>query len=192
MGMSLRVPTPARIASWVIGALSLVAPLLTTVLRSSVTDTHGIKAFRMSVTAPVVGVVGSRQDLFDTDYEPIAGTDPQLKGPLNCVPSGSQAAAYFAVRVLTDATIPTNGGCFRPVTLKLPYEINELEFIAKIGASFLILSVGPSSQVASVKDLVAAARAKPGQIVLSSSGGFMHFVSAMFKSQAGFDGVIAL
>ena len=50
----------------------------------------------------------------------LPGTDPQLKGPLNCVPSGSQAAAYFAVRVLTDATIPTNGGCFRPVTLKLP------------------------------------------------------------------------
>src|SRR5688572_21421848 len=50
----------------------------------------------------------------------LAGTDRQLKGPLNCVPSGSQAAAYFAVRVLTDPTIPTNGGCFRPVTLKLP------------------------------------------------------------------------
>jgi N-methylhydantoinase B len=50
----------------------------------------------------------------------LAGTDPQLDGPLNCVPSGSQAAAYFAVRVLTDASIPTNGGCFRPVTLKLP------------------------------------------------------------------------
>src|SRR5687767_6175572 len=50
----------------------------------------------------------------------LAGTDPQLKGPLNCVPSGSQAAAYFAVRVLTDPTIPTNGGCFRPVALKLP------------------------------------------------------------------------
>ncbi len=50
----------------------------------------------------------------------LTGTDAQLKGPLNCVPSGSQAAAYFAVRVLTDASIPTNGGCFRPVTLKLP------------------------------------------------------------------------
>jgi N-methylhydantoinase B/oxoprolinase/acetone carboxylase alpha subunit len=50
----------------------------------------------------------------------LAGTDPQLQGPLNCVPSGSQAAAYFAVRVLTGAAIPTNGGCFRPVSLKLP------------------------------------------------------------------------
>lgn len=48
------------------------------------------------------------------------GTDAQLKGPLNCVPSGAQAAAYYAVRALTDASIPTNGGCFRPVTLHLP------------------------------------------------------------------------
>ena len=48
------------------------------------------------------------------------GTGAQLKGPFNCVPSGSQAAAYFAVRALTDPTIPTNAGCFRPVTLHLP------------------------------------------------------------------------
>ncbi|MBK7470754.1 MAG: hydantoinase B/oxoprolinase family protein [Betaproteobacteria bacterium] len=27
-----------------------------------------------------------------------------------------RAAAYYAVRALTDAQIPTNGGCFRPVT----------------------------------------------------------------------------
>ncbi|MCE2945830.1 MAG: hydantoinase B/oxoprolinase family protein [bacterium] len=50
----------------------------------------------------------------------LAGTSPQVRGPMNCVPSGSQAAAYYAVRVLTDPTIPTNGGCFRPVTLNLP------------------------------------------------------------------------
>jgi N-methylhydantoinase B len=49
-----------------------------------------------------------------------SGTDAQLKGPLNCVPSGAQAAAYYAVRALTDPGIPTNGGCFRPVSLHLP------------------------------------------------------------------------
>lgn len=48
------------------------------------------------------------------------GTDRQLRGPLNCVPSGARAAAYYAVRALTDAQIPTNSGCFRPVTLNLP------------------------------------------------------------------------
>ncbi len=48
------------------------------------------------------------------------GTSPQLKGPFNVVKSGSQAAAYFAVRALTDPSIPTNAGCFRPVSLTLP------------------------------------------------------------------------
>ena len=51
------------------------------------------------------------------DFE---GTSPQVRGPLNCVPSGSLAAACFAVRALTDPRIPTNGGCFRPLSLKLP------------------------------------------------------------------------
>jgi N-methylhydantoinase B len=48
------------------------------------------------------------------------GTSPQVRGPINCVPSGSLAAAYFAVRALTDPNIPSNGGCFRPVTIELP------------------------------------------------------------------------
>jgi N-methylhydantoinase B/oxoprolinase/acetone carboxylase alpha subunit len=48
------------------------------------------------------------------------GTSAQVKGPLNCVPSGSLAAACWAVRALTDPDIPTNGGCFRPISLKLP------------------------------------------------------------------------
>ena len=70
-----------------------------------------------------------------------------------------------------------------PVTLKLPYDpLKALEFVAKIGASFLVLSVGPSLQAKSVNDLLAAARGKPGEIVLSSSGGFMHFATALFTS----------
>src|SRR5690606_24202297 len=48
------------------------------------------------------------------------GTSPQVRGPLNSVPSGAHAAAYYAVRALTDPTIPTNGGCFRPVSVFLP------------------------------------------------------------------------
>ena len=49
-----------------------------------------------------------------------SGTSPQVRGPMNCVPSGSLAAACFAVRALTDPAIPTNAGCFRPITLHLP------------------------------------------------------------------------
>jgi N-methylhydantoinase B/oxoprolinase/acetone carboxylase alpha subunit len=50
----------------------------------------------------------------------LSGTDAQLKGPFNCVPSGIYAASYYAVRALTGAQIPTNAGCFRPVSLHLP------------------------------------------------------------------------
>jgi tripartite-type tricarboxylate transporter receptor subunit TctC len=70
-----------------------------------------------------------------------------------------------------------------PAVMKLPYDpLTALTFVAKIGKSFLVLAVGPALQVTSVKELIAAARAKPGQIVLSSSGGFLHFASALFVS----------
>ena len=45
---------------------------------------------------------------------------PQVRGPVNCSASGALAAAYFAVRVIGDPTIPTNGGCFRPVHVEAP------------------------------------------------------------------------
>ncbi len=48
------------------------------------------------------------------------GTSPQVKGPLNAVPSGTLAAAYYAIRAVTDPAIPSNGGCFRAVSLHLP------------------------------------------------------------------------
>jgi len=66
---------------------------------------------RFEVTATI------RNDEVTLDFE---GTSPQVRGPFNCVPSGAHAAAYFAMHALTDPTIPTNGGCFRPIHLKLP------------------------------------------------------------------------
>ena len=77
-------------------------------------DNDGIeldKPIRIEVAATV------RDGGIEFDF---TGTSPQVRGPLNCVPSGSLAAACFAVRALTDPTIPTNGGCFRPISLKLP------------------------------------------------------------------------
>jgi len=69
-----------------------------------------------------------------------------------------------------------------PVTMKLPFDpMKALVFVSKIGASFLILSVGPSMPVKSVNELLAAAQRKPGEIVIASSGGFMHFASALFQ-----------
>ena len=44
------------------------------------------------------------------------GTSPQVRGPFSMVPSGSYAAACFAVRAVTDPDIPANEGCFRPIS----------------------------------------------------------------------------
>jgi len=80
-----------------------------------------------------------------------------------------------------------------PAVRKLPYDsLTALEFIAKMGASLTILSVTPTLPVSSVKELIALAQAKPGQIVLSSSGGFMHFASALFRTMSKQDFNIVL
>ena len=77
-------------------------------------DNDGIdldKSIRFEVAVTV------KDGTFHCDF---AGTSPQVRGPFNCVPSGSLAAACYAVRAVTDPAIPTNAGCFRPITLELP------------------------------------------------------------------------
>lgn len=58
-----------------------------------------------------------RDGTFHVDF---SGSSPQVRGPFNAVPSGALAAACFAIRAVTDPNIPTNAGCFRPVSLELP------------------------------------------------------------------------
>src|SRR3546814_12929232 len=39
------------------------------------------------------------------------GTDPQIKGPINCPLATTLASVYYTMRCLTDAGIPSNEGC---------------------------------------------------------------------------------
>jgi N-methylhydantoinase B len=50
----------------------------------------------------------------------MTGTDPQVRGPINCVPASTLAAIYYVVKVATDPSIPNNAGCYRPVRAILP------------------------------------------------------------------------
>jgi tripartite-type tricarboxylate transporter receptor subunit TctC len=80
-----------------------------------------------------------------------------------------------------------------PAVRKLPYDpITALEFIARVGTSATLLCVGPSLPVSSVKEMLAVAKSKPGQITLGSSGGFQHFATALFRSLSGQDFNIVL
>jgi N-methylhydantoinase B len=48
------------------------------------------------------------------------GTSRQVRGPFNSVPASTLSAVYYAIRAVSDPTIPNNGGCFRAVDAVLP------------------------------------------------------------------------
>jgi N-methylhydantoinase B len=48
------------------------------------------------------------------------GTSPQVRGPFNAVPASTLSAVYYAVRAISDPSVPNNGGCFRAVDAVLP------------------------------------------------------------------------
>lgn len=49
-----------------------------------------------------------------------SGSDPQVKGPANCVLGVAHSATYCALFSLTDPAMPKNHGCYRPVTIIAP------------------------------------------------------------------------
>lgn len=77
-------------------------------------DNDGV-ALGQPIRVEVAVTIGEGNILFD-----LTGTSPQVKGPMNCVLSAVQSAAFYAVRALTDPEIPNNGGCFRPISLIMP------------------------------------------------------------------------
>lgn len=48
------------------------------------------------------------------------GTSPQLKWPLNAVFGVTLSGVHYALRAVTDPSIPMNEGCFRPVHVNAP------------------------------------------------------------------------
>ena len=73
---------------------------------------------------------------------------------------------------------------------KMPFDpVKDLAPISMIGTGPNAIVVNPGFAAKTVKDLVAAAKAKPGQINYASSGigGFNHFGGELFKTAAGVD-----
>jgi tripartite-type tricarboxylate transporter receptor subunit TctC len=74
---------------------------------------------------------------------------------------------------------------------KLPYDtLRDFEPITQISSRHNVLVVAPSSPYHSVKDVIAAAKAKPGQLSYGSGGGSGssdHLAGELFKMMAGID-----
>lgn len=77
-------------------------------------DNDGIDLERRIKIQATITIRGSD---FHVDF---TGTSPQVRGPLNAVPSAAYSCVYYVVRAITDPHIPNNSGCYRPITIHLP------------------------------------------------------------------------
>jgi tripartite-type tricarboxylate transporter receptor subunit TctC len=103
---------------------------------------------------------------------------------------GSDIAARAAPDGHTILIVSTSYSQNPAVHKKLPFDpVKDLAPIALIGTGPNAISTNPGQSLATIKDLIAAAKAKPGQINYASSGigGFNHFGGELFKIAAGVD-----
>ncbi len=71
---------------------------------------------------------------------------------------------------------------------KLDYDLRrDFEPVSKIGFGTVVMVVPPSLGARSVKEVIALAKAKPGQLTFASSGigGLIHLTGELFKQMAG-------
>ena len=95
-----------------------------------------------------------------------SGSAPQVAGNINAVEAVTLSCLYFAVRVATDPSIPTNGGCYRAVALDAPAgSIVNAEPPAAVAAG----NVETSQRIADVV-LGALAQAAPDRVPAAGQG----------------------
>jgi tripartite-type tricarboxylate transporter receptor subunit TctC len=108
--------------------------------------------------------------------------------------AGSTIAADLAAKAAPDGytilmaniSLSISAGLYS----KLPYSLlADLAPVGQVAASPQIVTVNPSLPVKSIKELIALAKAKPGQINFGSAGNGSpaHLCTELFKSMAGVD-----
>jgi N-methylhydantoinase B len=95
-----------------------------------------------------------------------AGSSPQRRGNINAVAPMTHSAVFFAVKVLTDATIPANAGILRPVTILIPPG----SFLDAQPPAAVCAGNTETSQRVSDTVLKAFAQFAPGRIPAASQG----------------------
>ena len=66
---------------------------------------------------PIRVTITKKGDGIHFDY---AGTGAQARGGINCPFAVTCNSTWFTVKAITDASIPINQGCYRPVTISAP------------------------------------------------------------------------
>ena len=80
-----------------------------------------------------------------------------------------------------------------PAVQKMPYDpVKDFDWVGMLGSAPVVICVSSTMPVKTVQDLITLGKSKPNYLTIASAGGFMHFVSAMFRSRAGIDAEIVL
>jgi len=101
---------------------------------------------------------------------------------------GTEAAARAAPDGYTLVLIPSNHSVNASLFRKLPYDpIKDFTFISLVGSSPLVLVMHPTVPVKTVKEFIAFAKARPGQLTYSSAGigSSGHLAGALFDTLTG-------
>jgi tripartite-type tricarboxylate transporter receptor subunit TctC len=107
--------------------------------------------------------------------------------------AGGNLAVELAARAAADGytmILPAMAYAVNPsLYTKVPYTFDQFVPVAIVATGPLVLVVTPSAGINSVKDLIAIAKAKPGQLQYASggNGSSLHLAGELFKYTAGVD-----
>lgn len=138
-------------------------------------DNDGIDMDRPVKVRCTVTVRGS-----DVTFD-FTGSDPQTKGPANCVSGVAHSASYMSLFYLTDPTIPVNHGCYRPVTVIAPEG-------SVVNAKFPAPVVSGNTETSErIVDIIIAAlgRCMPAKVTGSDSGTATAHIAGGFDPRNG-------
>ena len=103
---------------------------------------------------------------------------------------GTQLTVRAAPDGYTISVISASSTIHPSVYTNIPYDIiKDLSPVTVLASSVFVLVVNPSLPVKSVKELIALAKSRPGQLNFASSGpgGTLHLAGELFKSLAHVD-----
>ena len=172
-------------------ALSGLLAFLPVVVAGAGTDTYPVKPVRLISPYPP----GSSADVTSRLFAPkltetlgqqfIVDNRPGASGNI-----GAEAVARAAPDGYTLLTAPASQASSVSLFKHLTFDIaRDFEPISMLTNSWHVLAVKPALPVKSVKELIALARARPGQLTYASTGtgGSNHLTMELFRLQAGID-----
>jgi tripartite-type tricarboxylate transporter receptor subunit TctC len=107
--------------------------------------------------------------------------------------AGGNLAVEVASRALADGytmILPAMAYAVNPTLYtKVPYTFDQFAAVTIVAKGPLVLVATPNAGINSVKDLIATAKAKPGQLQYASggNGSSLHLAGELFKYMAGLD-----